>query len=267
MYQRKNYFFLILLLFTASSTFAEALLSTETNADLTDNSRLSFFVQPGISFLGFDKREKFQTAIDSIYPDLLANAVTKAETLAVAKQDFQKVNFTFPIAAGVQFQHYKNHFISTGIGFIYNKESVILTDRVNKNYNYYYALQAVPLFLEYRLTIPSNFMTLSTESLFSIAFRWYWMLPGTEIYSSWGKIEAEKSWLGDGFGLSLGYLIASWKSIRIYGDLGLTSISVTSKEPFSEIVPDASIEKAKWDLGGLQLQIRFSWGALSFKES
>jgi hypothetical protein len=246
---------------TASADFKKAA------SEYADNSRFSFFIQPGISFLGFDDREKFQSAIDSIYLDYKAEAVNNAESLAVVKQDFQKVNFTFPISGGIQFQHYKDHFISSGIGFIYNRESVVLSDRNNKAFNYYYTLQAVPLFLEYRMSIPSKFITLSDKPLFSVAFRWYWMLPGTEIYSTWGKIEAERSIAGNGFGLSLGYLIASWNSIRIYGDLGLTSISVSSKEPFSSIVPDASTEKAKWDLGGIQLQIRFSWGAILIKES
>ncbi len=251
---------------SAASSTASAALKKATS-EYADNSRFSIFVQPGISFLGFDDREKFQSAIDSIFLDYKAEAVNNAESLAVVKQDFQKVNFTFPISGGIQFQHYKDHFISSGIGFIYNRESVVLSDRNNKAFNYYYTLQAVPLFLEYRMSIPSKFITLSDKPLFSVAFRWYWMLPGTEIYSTWGKIEAERSIAGNGFGLSLGYLIASWNSIRIYGDLGLTSISVSSKEPFSSIVPDASTEKAKWDLGGIQLQIRFSWGAILIKES
>ncbi|HQB65225.1 MAG TPA: hypothetical protein PK616_05000, partial [Fibrobacteraceae bacterium] len=178
---------------TASADFKKAA------SEYADNSRFSFFIQPGISFLGFDDREKFQSAIDSIYLDYKAEAVNNAESLAVVKQDFQKVNFTFPISGGIQFQHYKDHFISSGIGFIYNRESVVLTNRNNKTFNYYYTLQAVPLFLEYRMTIPAKFITLTDKSLFSVAFRWYWMLPGTEIYSTWGKIEAERSIAGNGF--------------------------------------------------------------------
>lgn len=258
----------VLLFSFVSFSFAvtPSTLKSESTTAISDDSRFSIFVQPGISFLGFDDRQKFQTAIDSIYVGFMGEAINQAETLAVAKQDFQKVNFTFPISGGIQIQHIKDHFISTGIGFIYNKESVILTNRDNKTFNYYYTLQAVPLFLEYRMTIPTKFITLAEKSLFSIALRWYWMLPGTEIYTSWGKIEAERSWAGQGFGVSLGYLITSWNSIKLYGDLGYTSISVSSKEPFSHIVPDESTEKAKWDLGGIQLQIRLSWGVIPIKK-
>lgn len=45
------------------------------------------------------------------------------------------------------------------------------------------------------------------------------MLPGTEIYSSWGHIQGETPIWGNGFGLSLGYLVTTWKSIHIYSDL------------------------------------------------
>ena len=82
---------------TASADFKKAA------SEYADNSRFSFFIQPGISFLGFDDREKFQSAIDSIFLDYKAEAVNNAESLAVVKQDFQKVNFTFPISGGIQF--------------------------------------------------------------------------------------------------------------------------------------------------------------------
>jgi hypothetical protein len=178
----------------------------------------------------------------------------------VAKQNFQKVNFCFPIFGGLQFQVRQDHFVSAGLGFIYDNESVVLTDRKNKSHNYSYTIQGIPLFLEYRLAIPVNLMTLSDGGLFSIALRWYWTLPGTEIYSSWGKIDADNSPFGAGFGLSVGYLIASWKGLNIFGDIGFSTIKVKSKETFADIVPGGPEEKAKWDIGGLQLQIRVSFG-------
>lgn len=225
-----------------------------------DNSRISIFLQPAISFLSFEEREYFQDAIDTIYRDFMSTALDEAESLTVAKQDFQKVNFCFPITGGLQFQLMEDHFISAGLGFIYDDESVVLTDRKNKTHNFSYTIQGIPLFLEYRLAIPTNFMTLSDGSLFSVAVRWYWALPGTEIYTTWGKLEAEKSIFGSGFGLSLGYMFASWKNFNIFGDIGFSSISVKSKKTFADIVPNGPDEKAKWDIGGLQLQIRVSFG-------
>lgn len=225
-----------------------------------DNSRISIFVQPAISFLSFEEREYFQNAVDTIYNEFRANALTEEETLSVAKQDFQKVNFCFPITGGLQFQVFDDQFISAGLGFIYDDESVVLTDRKNKTHNYSYTIQGIPLYLEYRLAIPLNLMTLSDGGLFSVALRWYWTLPGTEIYSTWGKIEAENSPLGAGFGFSVGYLIASWKRLNIFGDIGFSTIKVKSKKTFADLVPDGPEEKAKWDIGGLQLQIRVSFG-------
>lgn len=245
-----------LLLFLTATAFAE------TDKVEHDNSKLSVFLQPAISFISFEERKYFQNTIDTIYREFYSQALTESESLMVAKQDFQKVNFCFPITAGIQLQTFQDHFLSLGLGFIYDKESVVLTDRRNKNHNYDYTIQGVPLFLEYRLGIPKNLMDLTGESLFSLAFRWYWVLKGTEIYSTWGKIAAEKPAYGAGFGISLGYLITSWKSINIYGDVGYSSISVKSKDSFEKIVPNAPSGKAKWDIGGLQLQIRVSFGVI-----
>ena len=230
-----------------------------------DNSRIAIFLQPAISFLSFEEREYFQDAIDTIYSEFRSVARNEEESLYVAKQNFQKVNFCFPIMAGIQYQVFNDHFISAGIGYIYDKESVVLTDRKNNAHNYSYTIQGIPMFLEYRLAIPTSLITLSNGGLFSIALRWYWTLPGTEIYTTWGKIEAENKPWGAGFGVSLGYLIASWNGINLYGDIGFSSISVKSKESFADIVPDGPTEKAKWNIGGLQLQIRASFGIINKK--
>lgn len=225
-----------------------------------DRSKLSVFVQPSVSFLDFEHRKYFQSAVDTIYQSFLESAVTEDDSLNVAKQDFQKVNFCFPISAGIQYQLLQDHFISAGIGFIYDNESIVLKDRKDRAHNYSYTIQGVPLFLEYRLAIPKNFMSLSGESLFSFAVRWYWVLPGTEIYTTWGMLEAETPITGAGFGVSFGYLVASWKNFNVYGDVGISSISVKSKKRFADIVPDGPDEKAKWNIGGLTMQIRVSFG-------
>ena len=225
-----------------------------------DNSILSVFLQPSISFISFEERKYFQEAIDTIYYNFKENAINSAESLNVAKQDFQKVNFCFPITAGIQWQFTEDQFLSAGIGFIYDNESVVLTDRKSNTHSYEYTLQGIPFYMEYRFALPKNFITLSTGGLFSLAVRWYWVLPGTELYTTWGKIDAETPLLGAGFGVSVGYLFATWKSFKLYGDIGFNSISVKSNKKFSDIVPSGPEEKAKWNLGGIQLQIRGSFG-------
>ncbi|WP_290958048.1 hypothetical protein [Fibrobacter sp.] len=248
---------LCVLLFTAM-VFADA--------DKTehDNGRISIFLQPAISFLNFEEREYFQNTVDTIYREFYRQALTESESLTVAKQDFQKVNFCFPITGGLQFQPIRDNFLSLGLSFIYDHESVVLTDRKNKTHHYEYTIQGMPLFLEYRLAIPKNLMDLSGESLFSVAARWYWVLPGTEIYSTWGKIEAETPLYGGGFGISIGYLITSWKGFNVFGDIGYSSITVKSKGSYADIVPDGPTEKAKWNIGGLQLQIRIGFGLWNY---
>lgn len=237
---------------------ASAMAAEETSE--RDRSKLSIFLQPSVSFLDFPEREYFQNAIDTLYYSFKEDALTESESLSVAKQDFQKVNFCFPVTLGLQYQVFRNHFISTGISFVYDNESVVLTDRKNRTHNYNYTIQGIPLFLEYRLGIPRNFMTLSGESLFSVAVRWYWVLPGTEIYTTWGGLEAKTPLWGSGFGISLGYLIATWKNFNIYGDIGFSSVKVESNEKYSHIVPDGPEEKAKWNIGGLTMQVRVGFG-------
>ena len=63
--------------------------------------------------------------------------------------------------------------------------------------------------------------------------------------------------------MSLGYLIASWNGVNIFGDIGFSSISVKSKETFADLVPEGPDEKAEWNIGGLQLQIRVSLGVIN----
>ncbi len=266
----KNFLLAIVIFCAAVSAASDSSIgfdSREASSEKSeDRSILSFFIQPSISFIGFDSRDKFQAQIDTIYKDFRAQALTEAESAYVAKQDFQNVNFCFPITAGLQYQIRDGHFMSLGFGYIYDNESVVVTDRKDKIHNYSYTLQGFPLYLEYRIAFPTSLISISNASLFSISVRWYWMLPGTEIYSSWGHIEAETKPYGNGFGVSLGYLVTSWKNINIYGDIGYSRIIVRSDEPFSGVVPDTDTDKAKWNLGGLMLQFRFSLGVINKKK-
>ena len=251
--------FTILCILTAFVFATNAFADSDEKLD-HDYSILSVFVQPSISFISFTEREYFQNAIDTIYYGFRESAINSAESLNVAKQDFQKVNFCFPVTAGIQWQFLQDHFLSAGIGFIYDNESVVLTDRNSGTHSYEYTLQGIPLFLEYRFALPKNFITLSTGGLFSIAVRWYWVLPGTDIYTTWGYLGAKTPLFGAGFGASVGYLFASWRNFKLYGDIGFNSISVKSNKKFSDIVPGGPDEKAKWNLGGILLQIRGTFG-------
>ena len=124
-----------------------SLAETENSTDIHDNSRIALFLQPGISFLGFDQREYFQDAIDTIHHEFLTQALDKRDSANVAKQDFQKVNFCFPVYAGLQFQLRQDHFVSVGAGYIHDNESVVLVDQNNRSHNYSYTIQGFPLFL------------------------------------------------------------------------------------------------------------------------
>ena len=59
--------------------------------------------------------------------------------------------------------------------------------------------------------------------------------------------------------------ISAYIAFYIYGDIGYSRIIVQSDDPFSKVVPDTDTDKAKWDLGGLMLQFRFSFGVINQK--
>jgi hypothetical protein len=100
---------------------------------------------------------------------------------------FRKSIFVFLSLSRLQCKE-KRPFCSLGGSFLYDK-NLVLTDRKDNIHNYQYTLQDFA-FPGIPLTIPKNLITLSGQSLFSIAVRWYWMLPGTEIYSSWATLKA-----------------------------------------------------------------------------
>ena len=47
-------------------------------SETEDRSILSFFIQPSISFLSFDSRDKFQAEVDTVYKRFRAEALTEA---------------------------------------------------------------------------------------------------------------------------------------------------------------------------------------------
>ena len=89
----------ILVLFATLLCATGAIADDEESKPTRDLSRLSVFAQPSISFLSFDQRKYFQNAVDTIYAEFKSQAVDAEESLYVAKQNFQKVNFCFPVTA------------------------------------------------------------------------------------------------------------------------------------------------------------------------
>lgn len=233
---------------------------TPSSALAQDSSGLALFVQPSVQFLGFDDRERFQGELDSIYIDYRSAA--GEDSAKVKKQDFQKVNFCFPLYAGLSYAISPRQAVALGAGYFYDREAVVLSDASGDLHELTYTLQGLPAFVEYRLGISPELVSLKEKSQFSLIARWYWFLPGTEIWSTWGHVRAIPEPLGSGWGLSLGYHVGSWRRFSLFGDLGFTSLSVKSHSPWSDLVPTTDVGKAAWDLGGIQLQLRASFDPL-----
>ncbi|MCL2207655.1 MAG: hypothetical protein FWB90_06110, partial [Fibromonadales bacterium] len=106
-------------------------------------------------------------------------------------------------------------------------------------------------FMEYRLLISPNLISLKNGDYFSLFLRYYWMLPGTEIYSSWGEAKADFDPLGSGYGVFLGYRFWQWEGFSIWGELGYLSLAVKSSEK------DRILNS--WDLGGISMMIRMAF--------
>jgi len=210
---------------------------------------LHFFAAVGVELINFKERLKFQGFLDAQFDkyrdDYNKNSIGYTEP---QKQDFQTVNLAFPITAGIMWQFNEIHSIGLGAGFLYDKESVILKDKQSEFRNFSYTLQAFPVFIEYRLGISQNLISIKDVDYFSVLLRYYWMLPHTEIYSSWGDAEADFEPLGNGFGISLGYCFSKWEGFEIWGEMGYLSIGVKSGEEKSVL--------NSWNLGGISVLVR-----------
>jgi len=210
---------------------------------------LHFFASVGAQFINFKGRSKFKALLDTQYVKYWEDFANDYEGFTPPlKQDFQTANLALPIMAGLIWQFNDVHSVGLGTGFVYSSESVVLTDKHDENRNYEYALQAFPLFVEYRLLISPDFISIKNGDYFSLFLRYYWMLPGTEIYSSWGNAKADFDPLGSGFGVFLGYRFWEWEGFSIWGELGYLSLEVKSS--------DKNAILDSWDLGGVAIMVR-----------
>jgi hypothetical protein len=210
---------------------------------------LRFFVSIGAQFINFEERSKFQILLNDQYKTYGNNNSEDFTGYAISdKQNFEIVNLTFPIFAGVIWQFSDVHSLGFGVGFLYDNESVILTDKQNKTHNFNYTLQAFPAFAEYRLLISPNFISLKDNDYFSLFLRYYWLLPHTEINSSWGNAKADFNPLGNGYGIFLGYRFWEWAGLSVFGEMGYLSLDAKSS------TQNAILNS--WNLGGISLLIR-----------
>ena len=201
---------------------------------------LRFFVSAGMQFINFEERSTFQALLDVQH--------RKYESDYSTRQNFQTVNLTFPMFAGIIWQFNDVHSLGLGMGFLYDNESVVLTDKQDKIHNFKYTLQAFPVFAEYRLLISSNFISLKDNDYFSLFLRYYWLLPHTEIYSSWGNAQADFNPMGNGFGVFLGYRFWEWAGLSVFGEMGYLSLDAQSS--------DKNRILNSWNLGGISILIR-----------
>ena len=221
--------------------------TTDTDSIKTKHG-LRFFASAGVQLINFKERSKFQDFLEAQYDKYMDDYTENAVGYTTPqKQDFQTVNLAFPITAGIIWQFNDMHSLGLGTGFLYDKESVILKDKQDEFKNISYTLQAFPVFVEYRLQISQNLISIKEIDYFSVLLRYYWMFPGTEVYSSWGKAKADFEPLGNGFGVALGYCFLKWERFEIWGEMSYLSIDVKSDE---KGILDS------WNLGGMSVLIR-----------
>jgi DNA ligase (NAD+) len=225
------------------------LIDTTVVADSAKIKRgLHFFVSVGAQFINFKDRSKFNALLDTKFAEYLNDYSEDSVGTLPIKQEFQTVNLSFPITAGIIWQFSEIHSLGLGAGFLYDNESVIITDKNSEPNNFKYVLQAFPLFAEYRLLISPDLISLKEGDYFSLFFRYYWMLPGTEIYTSWGKAAADFDPSGSGYGVFLGYRFWEWEGFSIWGEMGYLSLEVKSSDKNGIL--------DSWNLGGVSLLIR-----------
>jgi hypothetical protein len=210
---------------------------------------LHFFISVGAQFINFKENAKFQALLDTQFLEF--NADYLADTtgyMLPLRQNFQPVNLAFPVTAGIMWQFNDMHSLGIGASFLYDNESIVLTDKYGASHNLKYTLQAFPAFAEYRLQISPNFISMKNGDYFSLFLRYYWMIPPTKISSSWGNAVADFEPLGNGLGVFLGYRFWEWKGLNVWGELGYLSLDVKSSDKNGVL--------NSWNLGGISLLIR-----------
>jgi len=221
-----------------------------TNADTVKIKRgLRLFASAGVQLIDFKERSKFQGYLDEQFAEYLDDyKKDSAGHVKPQKQDFQTVNLAFPITAGIIWQFNNIHAIGLGAGFLYDKESIIIKDKQSNFRNLSYTLLAFPLFVEYRLGISQNLISIKDVDYFSVLMRYYWMLPNAKISSSWDNAEANFEPLGNGFGVFLTYCFSKWERVEIWGEMGYLNTDVKSNDEKSAL--------DSWNLGGISIQVR-----------
>jgi len=210
---------------------------------------LRLFASTGVQLIDFKERSKFQGHLDEKFEEYKEDYKNDSVGYYIPqKQDFQTVNLAFPITAGIMWQFNNKHAIGLGAGFLYDNESVILKDKQGEFKNFSYTLKAFPLFVEYRLGISENLISIKNVDYFSVLMRYYWMLPGTGISSSWDNARADFEPLGNGFGVFLTYCFSKWERVEIWGEMGYLNIDVKSSDEKSAL--------DSWNLGGISVMVR-----------
>ncbi|GBU25046.1 hypothetical protein R83H12_01685 [Fibrobacteria bacterium R8-3-H12] len=231
------------------TTFISPFKDTSSVDSTKIKTGLRFFVSAGVQFINFKEGSKFQVLLNDKYieyeDDYRKDSVGYIYPI---KQDFETVNLVFPISAGIIWQLSDVHSLGLGIIFLYDNESVILTDKQGRTHNFKYTLQTFPIFAEYRLLVSPNLITLKNNDYFSLFLRYYWLLPPTGINSSWGNAKADFEPLGNGFGVFLGYRFWEWEGFSVFGEMGFLSLDAKSS------TKDGILNS--WNLGGISVLIR-----------
>jgi len=236
---------------TQDTALVDSLKSDSVKTDTVEIKKgLRFFASVGVQLINFKERLKFQDFLNAEFDKYKEDYSSDSKGYAIPqKQNFQTVNLAFPIMAGIMWQFNSIHSIGLGAGFLYDNESVILKDKMSEFTNYSYTLQAFPAFVEYRLGIPKNLISMKNADYFSVLLRYYWMLSGTKVSSSdWGGARADFEPLGNGFGVSLAYCFSRWGGFEIWGEMGYLSIDVKSDDE-NDILNS-------WNLGGISILVR-----------
>ena len=233
------------------STVKTAPIDTTVIDSTRIKSGLHFFISVGAQFITFKEGSKFRDSLNTKFKEYDDDYKTNKDSgnyTQPIKQDFETVNLFFPISAGIIWQFNDVHSLGLGAGFLYDNESVILTDKEGTIHHFEYIIKAFPVFAEYRLLISPKLISLKDNDYFSIFLRYYWLLPPTGINSSWGKAKADFDPLGNGYGIFLGYRFWEWGRLSIFGDMGF--LSINAKSSAENAILDS------WNLGGISILIR-----------
>jgi hypothetical protein len=218
--------------------------AADTVTDRLRKRRPAVSVYLGVDFLDFDAKDAFKAAL---------TARTLKDSLKTL-QDFEPVHLAFPIGiqAAIPVSGYLDVVAKTHS--YWYKQSAVLGDKNSRHAgDEWYAVQGNLAGLGLRVYVPPSFLSVTGGLGLYAQGVLYWNVGGTEIYTPYGRAQADFDPAGSGYELVFGMQHALTGPWQLNGSLGFLQQTFTSQDPWSNIIVRATpAGDAHWGSSAIQ---------------